>query len=536
MLTVPLFNMQIFNRVLPTRDLQTLLSLCGGLCISILFFSLIEVFRGVVQETLSARLARKLSIPLLQSAALSSRVDASANEAMADLEQLRSFLASRSSMVPFDIVWSPVMLVVLLAMHWALGVFAAACLIAMISLNILGDMISRRSIIAANVQSSTALRSVSESVNAADAVVALGLLPVLGRRWLGAQSEAQAYIRRALLRARAVSAATNAVRASMTGGMVALGLALALNGFASSGSMVAANMILARLLMPLTNFASCRREWLDIVAVCRRLNVALQVNLADGSSAVMPTPSARLVVESLVYVPPGRERANIRNVSFVVEPGEAIAVVGPSSAGKSTLARLLVGIIPPSAGGVYLDGINTFNWRREEFAQHVGFCPQRATVLEESVADNIARLQRGNLGEVVRVAKVVGLHDVIAALPHGYATIVKGNVLSGGQRQRLALARALYGCPKLLVLDEPSAFLDEDAEQELVRILRDLKVAGLTLIVVTHRPKLLTVIDKVVIMHDGAVTHFGTPSELASSLSHRPIKLIRPANDHAMIS
>ena len=536
LLVIPLFNMQIFNRILPTRDLESLGDLVFGLAISVVGFAVLGHLRSVAQELLAARLARQISVPLIQAASLSPRPDIAATEAMADVEQVRSFVAGRACMVPFDIAWSPIMLLALVCMHWALGAFALLCVVMMVSLNFLGDLISRQSIFLANHNSAAALRSASDGVMAAEAVMALGIMPVLAVRWRLAHVQAARSVRRALFRARAVSSVATATRAGMTGAMVALGLGLALNGFASSGSMVAANMILGRLLMPFAGIASSRREWLDVFAAYKRLNGALMSETTYRSIQAYPAPAGRLSLEGLVYVPDGGDRAVIRNLSLNVEAGEAIALVGPSSAGKTTLARLIVGIIPASAGGVYLDGSNVFQWAREDFARHVGFCPQRPTLIEETIADNISRLQSPNWAEVVRAAKRVGLHKVIAALPQGYSTIVRGGVLSGGQRQRLALARALYGGPKLLVLDEPSAFLDDVGERDLVRLLLELKEEGTTLIVVTHRPALLEAVDKVVVMRNGVIAHSGTSAEVAASLVYRPIQLVKAANDGMRVS
>lgn len=535
-LAVPLFNMQIFNRVLPTRDLTTLGNLVFGLLGSVITFAAIEQLKSIAQELLAARLARQISVPLIQAASLSARPDVAASEAMADVEQVRSFIAGRACMAPFDIAWSPIMLLALVSMHWALGAFALLCVVLMVSLNILGDVISRQSILIANHQSAAALRSASDGVMAAEAVMALGIMPILAVRWRNSQFQASQSVRQALSRARAVSSITTASRAGMTGAMVALGLGLALNGFASSGSMVAANMILGRLLMPFTGIAASRREWLDVLAAYKRLTGALSSDTSYRSTAIYPPPEGKLSIEGLVYVPEGGDRAVIRNLCLNVEAGEAVALVGPSSAGKTTLARLIAGIIPASAGGVYLDGSNVFHWAREDFAQYVGFCPQRPTLVEETIADNIARLQSPNWADIVNVTRRVGLHETIAALPQGYSTIVRGSVLSGGQRQRLALARALYGNPKLLVLDEPSAFLDEAGEHGLVRLLFELRKEGTTLIVVTHRPILLEAMDKVIVMRDGAIAHSGTPAEVATSLVYRPIQLVKAVNNRLNVS
>ena len=336
----------------------------------------------------------------------------------------------------------------------------------LVAMSLLGDAVSRRAMMDANAATAAAFRHAADGVNAAEAVLALGMLPPLVQAWQTGQRRAARLVQRALLRARAVSAATSALRMGMTGAMVATGLVLALNGLASSGSMVAGNMIppacCCRSAASPPPAGNGRTRWRHAAPARRH-----RANRRPGAiSSPCRRPRPRLIVEGLAYMPPGADRPLLRGITFAVEPGEAVAVVGPASAGKSTLLRLVVGIAPATAGGVFLDGTSTFLWEREDFAKHVGYVPQRPSLLDESVLDNIGRMQRPDLGRVVAAAKRAGVHRVIAGLPSGYSTKVVGNLLSGGQRQRLALARALFGQPKLLVLDEPTAFLDADGEAD----------------------------------------------------------------------
>lgn len=526
-LAVPLFSMQVFNRVLATRDLATLWALAGGLAVCLLSYAVLDVLRGLALEALAAQVTRRLSLPLIRAVAVGGRGAGAAAEAMADLDTLRGFIASTACTAPFDIMWAPVMLLVLLAMHWGLAAMGALCCLVLVVMNLLGDAVSRREMLAANAATAAALRGAADAVASAEAVVALGMLPTLAARWQAGQRRAAGLVHRASLRARAVASATSALRLAMTGAMVGLGLVLVLGGLSSAGSMVASNMILARLLTPFQQVAYTRRCWADALAAWRRTCAVLEGTIPARYAHVMPPPAARLVVERLVYILPGGDRPLLRGVSFIAEPGECIGVIGPSSAGKSTLVRLVMGMAPPTAGGAFLDGTSTYLWDREDFARHAGYVPQGLALLDETVADNIARMGTPDMPAVLAAAKQAGVHHAIAALRHGYATPLLPGILSAGQRQRVALARALYSSPGLLVLDEPSAFLDVHGEASLITLLARLRKAGTTVLLVTHRPALLAGVDKLLVLQDGSTAHFGPCDDVLAALSASRVSLVR---------
>ncbi len=530
-LAVPLFNMQVFNRVLPTRDTGTLGVLAAGLALCLAAYIVLDALRALALEALAGKVTRRLSLPLLRAVAAGGRGAGAGSEALADLETLRGFIASPACTAPFDIMWTPIMLLALIVQHWGFAVLGALCCTILLIMNVLGDAVSRRQMLAANEASAAALRRAADAVGAAEAVLALGMLPTLTDRWEAGQRRAAGLVHRAMMRARAVSAATGALRLAMTGAMVALGLVLALSGLASGGSMVVGNMILARMLMPFQQVAVTRRSWTDALAAWRRVQAALDGPVPSRYAHAMPAPTPRLVVERLSYMAPGGDRPLLRGVSFTAEPGESIGIIGPSSAGKSTLVRLVMGMVPPTAGGAYLDGTSTYLWEREDFARHVGYMPQGLALLDETVVDNIARMGAPNMAAVLAAAKRAGVHRAVAALPQGYATPIAGGTLSSGQRQRVSLARALYSRPGLLVLDEPSAFLDRTGEGDVLALLDRLRAEGTTVLLVSHRPALLAGVDKLLVLSEGAVSQFGPRAEVLQSLSTPRVRLVRAAPD-----
>ena len=524
-LAPPLFNMQVFNRVLPTRDLGTLQTLMLGLAIWLLAYAVLDIIRVMALEALAGNVTRRLALPLLRAAATGTR--GTASQALADLETLRGFFSSPACTAPFDAMWTPLLLLVLLLHHWGYAALGLASCLILVGLNALGDVSARREMLAANEAIAGAFRQAADVVGAAEAVLGNGMLPALVRRWSGGQMRAAGLVHRAVLRARAVTAAITALRMGMTGAMVALGLVLVLAGHATTGSMVAANMILARLLLPFLQLSATKRQWIDAAAAWRRVRTELDEAAPKRYAQSMPAPFPRLVVERLVYLPSGGDRSLLRGVSFTVEPGESLGIIGPSAAGKTTLVRAIMGQIQPTAGGVYLDGTSTWLWEREDFARHVGFVPQGLALLEESVAANIARLALPDFRRVIEAARHASAHRIIAGLPNGYATRITGGALSSGQRQRVTMARALYGRPGVLVMDEPSAFLDREGEADLTALLGRLRQEGVTVVIITHRPGLLATVDKLLVLNEGVVTQFGAREEVMAVIGTPRVQLVR---------
>ena len=288
---------------------------------------------------------------------------------------------------------------------------------------------------AASDASAKGFQEIAAAARAAEAVVAMGMLPTLARRWARAEHSAAWAATRALVRNRAITAITHTLRSAMTGAMVATGLVLVLNGYASPGSLVAGNMILSRMLLPFEHFAHTLRGLAEAAAAWRRIRSTMssaeQAQPRRRYDAALPRPVGCLSVERLVYMPPGAERPVLRGISFRMEPGEIVGVIGPSSAGKSTLLRLVLGMVEPTSGGAFLDGHSTYLWQRQDFGRHIGYVPQSVALTDGTVAENIARAEAApDTGAVIAAAKKAGVHSAIAALPHGYATRISGSRIS----------------------------------------------------------------------------------------------------------
>jgi ATP-binding cassette, subfamily C, bacterial len=513
-LAVSLYNMELYNRVLNARNLGTHVALSIGLVFAMAVYGVLEYLRSSLFVAIGARLARRLSLPTLLAA--SRQADATsrpAEQAIRDLNELRLFVSGTSLPVLFELVWCPIYLVALFCMHWAYGCFALVSGILIGGFNLAADLLAKEPLHQANEASAKAFAEIAVAVRHAEAIEAMGMFPAIARRWQASQHAMLTLMYRGGRLTKALAAAAKSYRMLVTAGTVGLGLVLAVNGLASSGSMLAANILVARLILPFEQIVGSWRQWVNARAAYRRIAEVLSETATEKRGTMpLPCPQGRLVVDRLVYLPPGSDRPVIRGISFVLEPGEVLGIIGPSAAGKSTLARLILGIAQPTAGGIYLDGSNTYLWEREDFGRHVGYVPQNVALLDGTVGDNIARMRDAEPADVIAAARRTGLHEMLAALPHGYDTPVSetGFALSGGQRQRIALARALFGDPRLLILDEPNANLDQDGEAALIAAVRTAKRGGTGVVMIAHRPSVMAVADKILVLKDGVVDRFGS--------------------------
>jgi ATP-binding cassette subfamily C protein len=522
---VPIYDMLLFDRVLATGGMETLVVLSLVCVAGIAIGGFIDWIRSSAFLVFGERFSRRLSIPALAAALKASLGGdkAVAVQAMRDLGELRSFAIGSAPAVPLDLLWTPLLLALLFLMHPLYGLYAVLCAAALLLLGVVNDAATRAPLMHASDVAAFASSDVSTALRQQEAIDGLGMLPALARRWQRQQAGALGILGDATRRVRAFAAAGRVGRVGMQAGLMAMGALLVLRHEASPGSMMAANLILAQVLNPFDRAVSGWRQWAFAIAAWRRLHGLLERHHHDA--AALPAASAKgtsgLVVDRVTFEAPGRSRPPLADVSFELLPGEALGVVGPSAAGKSTLARLLVGLAQPQAGAIWLDGIPLPAWDAEELGALIGYVPQDVQLLDGTLSDNIARMQEAPAGDVIAAAKKADVHEMIGRLPHGYATRLDGAgyALSGGQKQRIALARALYGSPRLLVLDEPNSGLDHVGEQSLARAIVSAKAEGAIVIVVAHRPAVLRVADKILALRDGRVEQYGTRGEVMGLLA-----------------
>jgi ATP-binding cassette, subfamily C, bacterial len=347
------------------------------------------------------------------------------------------------------------------------------------------------------------------------------MLPALARRWRTAQLHALDALETSGSRSKAMASITRSLRFMIQAAALATGSILVMKQEISPGAMMATTILVGRLLAPFDSMIENWRQWVLAIASWRRIETALNQDLAVRQTMPQPRTQGDLVVDKLVYAAPGLDVPIIKGVSFSLSPGEVLGIVGPSAAGKSTLARLLVGIQKPTTGGVFLDGNNVYLWERASFGQMTGYLPQSVSLLEGTIRDNISRMEEGEPQKVLEAARLADVHDMIGRLPLGYDTPVGDGhlTLSGGQRQRIALARCLYDHPRLIVLDEPNANLDAIGERALIRAIERARNDGAIVIMIAHRPTIMQAADKLLVLENGRITQFGPRTDVVASMT-----------------
>jgi ATP-binding cassette subfamily C protein len=508
-LFVPIYDMILYDRVLQSRNLDTITVLTIGCALGMVLYGLLEYFRAAIFAALGDRIGRRLNVPALKGALERSlRGDPHASaQAMRDVGQLRMFASSMAMAVPFDLLWTPALLTVLFMLHPAYGVYATAACGVLALTSVLTDLATRRALLEASDAHARTLAELSASLRQSELVDGMGLLPEIAGRWRRRGDARRAELELATRRAKAFAAASRALRLGLQMGVMSVGVVLVLAHEATPGSMMGANLMVARLLYPFDQLVSGWREWMGTLAAWRRI-LALVADAEahrDGTRREPVAGGPVLAVRNLGFTPPGMAEPVLQDVSFTLDAGEVMALVGPSGAGKSTLARLIVGLFRPTAGHVEIEGHDVAEWEPEALGARIGYLPQAVGLLDGTVLDNVSRMTARPTSEAIEAATRAGVHQMIGRLPNGYGTFIgaSGHVLSGGQRQRIGLTRALFGEPRLLVLDEPNSNLDHLGEAALADAVADARRRGAAVLLVTHRPAALALADHVLTLRNG---------------------------------
>jgi PrtD family type I secretion system ABC transporter len=529
MLTVPLYMLQIYSRVLVSRSNETLIYLSIAAVGALLVVAILDFTRSRIMVHMSAWLENRLG-PQVLPPAISQQLQSQTYgvQALRDVSQVRQFVASPGIFSLFDAPWVPVYLFVIYLLHPVLFIIALIGAVLLFSLAVANELATRKPLKAANAQNVSALRKTAAAARNAEVIEAMGLMPGITRRWL---SDNQSALQQQMLasgRAGVILSASKFCRLVLQVAMLGVGGYLVLCYELTPGGMIAGSIILSRALQPVEQAIGTWKSLLAARTSYTRLKTFMTQTEQRPAEMALPAPHGHLSVEKVIFTPPGGQKPVLKGVSFSLAAGESVAIVGPSAAGKSTLARLIVGAWRPSHGAVRLDGADVYSWERVDFGRHVGYLPQDVELFDGTIEDNIARLGEPDSQAVVAAAQQAGVHEMILHLPDGYRTQIGegGALLSGGQRQRIGLARAFFGGPRLIVLDEPNASLDNEGENDLLRAMAKLKSDGATVVLIAHRPSMVSQVDKILYLRDGVVEMYGPREEVLPQVT-RPVSVVQ---------
>jgi ATP-binding cassette, subfamily C, bacterial exporter for protease/lipase len=523
-----IYMLQVYDRVLASRNEVTLLMLTLVLLGTYLFMSGLELVRSFVLVRVGARFDMQLNKRVYTAAFEQNLKSAGGNagQALADLTNLRQFLTGNALFAFFDAPWFPVYLVVIFLFNTGLGFFALGGTIVLVVLAVVNEAITKKPLAEANAMAIAAGTLATNNLRNAEVIESMGMLPNLMQRWFTMHGKFLHLQGEASEKAGIIGAMTRFVQVSLQSLVLGFGAMLVIGGHITPGMMIAASILVGRALAPVQQVIGVWKQVSSSRLAYQRLDKLLAQNPAREFGMPLPKPLGALALEGVTAAPPGAKVAVLKNLNFSVLPGDLLGVIGPSGSGKSTLARLLVGVWPAAAGTVRLDGANIYQWNKAELGPHIGYLPQDIELFGGSVSENIARFGEVDADKVVQAAKRAGVHELIWHLPQCYDTVLGdgGAGLSGGQRQRLGLARAMYGDPSVIVLDEPNSNLDDQGEQALLQAIVALRQQGKTIILVTHRTSIIGVTNKLLFLRDGVAEAYGPTEQVLAALQQKMLQ------------
>jgi ATP-binding cassette subfamily C protein len=540
MLTSSVFMLEVYDRVLPSRSVPTLVGLAILAAILLTFQALLEITRGRLLVRIGSQLETRLSPRVYDAVVrMPSKPGSDGQQPVRDLETVRSFISGTGPNALFDLPWVPLYIAICFAFHTLIGVTALGGAIVLIALTFLAESLCRRPVKAATAHAAARNRFADASRRNAEVIMAMGLSERLRARWLDLGRDYLAQQKRASDVAGGLGSAGRTIRMGLQSAVLGVGAYLVIHQEATAGIIIASSILSGRALAPIDlaianwkGFVSARQGW-------RRLDEVLAALPRSATRLELPPPAQTLSLEALSVAPPGAKAPVAQDIRFTLKAGSALAIVGPSGSGKSSLVRAIVGVWPAVHGCVRLDGATIDQWAPEARGRHIGYLPQDVELFEGTVAQNIARFEQDPpAAAVIAAAQAAGVHDLIVNLPAGYETELgeRGTALSAGQQQRIALARALYGEPFVVVLDEPNSNLDAEGEEALTKAILGVRARAGIVIIVAHRPSALAAVDQVLAMVRGRQQAFGPKDELLAKAVKResnapaPLKIVPRAN------
>ena len=521
MLVSPIYMLQVYDRVLVSGSKATLLFLTLFAISALAILASLDVVRSTVFNRVGLQFDQHISGYLFRNII----EKGGHSQPLRDADTIRTFLTSPAVTAIMDAPYTPLYLGLIYVLHPLLGHLALVGAIVLFCLAMLGEKLTREVHSESNKETSQAHRYTDVCGNHQGAVYGMGMSRNIMAKWNIPHTKALAHSAIAANRTATISAISRGLRFGLQVGILGVGAFLVIEQESSPGVMIAASIIMGRGLAPIEASISGWRLVISALDARQRL-LDFQASLPEEQETVpLPAPTGRLHVNNLIFQFPGREAPLLKDISVMIEPGTVVGITGPNAAGKSTLGKLLLGLYNPSHGEIRLDGATYSQWDRQHLGPYLGYLPQEVELFPGTIAENISRFNEADPNAIMAAAQMAGVHEMILGLEDGYNCAAGdfGEVLSGGQRQRIALARAMFGNPKLVLLDEPTSSLDAEAEKTVVAAIKALKANGSTVLLIGHRPALMNVTDKLLVLHNGHLAAFGnTPDVMA--------KLVRPVN------
>ncbi len=523
MLVPSIYMLEVYDRVLVSRN-ETTLYVLTFMCVALFaLIAILEYIRSMVVIRVGAKMDAYLNNRIYTAAFEQNlrNVGVNAGQALNDLTTIRQFVTGNGMFAFFDAPWFPIYLLIIFVFSFWMGLFALVSVILLVGLAWLNEIVSHKPLAEAN---STAIRSSNMATNNlrnAEVIEAMGMLPNMRKRWYSQHLKFLNLQAEASQKASRVSSATKFVTIAVQSLILGVGAFLVIKGGVTAGMMIAGSILLGRALAPVQQIIGVWRQWSGVKSAYGRLQSLLADNPPREAGMELPKPTGVVSVEGVTAAPPMVAVAVLKGVSFQIQSGDCLGVIGPSGSGKSTLARLVVGVWRAAVGKVRLDGADVFLWNKDELGPSVGYLPQDIELFAGTISENIARFGEVNAEQVVAAAKLAGVHELILRLPEGYDTLIGdgGLGLSGGEKQRLGLARALYGEPSLIVLDEPNSNLDDIGEIALTQAIIRLRQMRKTVILISHRPSIIRETNKLLVLRDGMVSAFGPTDQVLKDLA-----------------
>ena len=535
-LAIPVYLFQISDRVLTSRSTDTLIMLTVVIVGAVVLQSMFDAIRRFILMRTAVEVAAQLGAPILSAAARASlHSNGREYQTLGDLQQLRSFLVSGTLLAFLDAPLAPLFLVVVLLIHFHLGAIVLCSAFLLLIITVMNQRATEKSFGEANTHLSKANLHLDSMSRNSQIINALAMIPEAVRIW--GKDTANSLRAQVIAQDRNIAFASlsKMVRMLTQVTMLGWGAHLAISGELTGGMVIGASIIAGRALGPIEGAIEGWNQFVQSRAAYGRIAALLQASPLNFERLNLPRPEGRLDVERLLFVPQGTKRVVLNGIGFALEPGDSLAIIGNSGAGKTTLGKMLVGSILPTSGNVRLDLMDLRNWDQRQFGENIGYLPQDVQLFPASIKANIARMRDDATdAQIYEAASLADVHEMIATLPHGYETFVAadGAPLSGGQKQRIALARAFFGNPRMVVLDEPNSNLDAAGDVALERALTHAKKNKITVVTITQRPALLKHVDKILLLVNGTVALFGAREDVLKALAQRGLSIEGGAFGH----